>query len=148
MPSIFILSYWYLCQHIVTLLIKCLLISRFNHKTGAEDVHFTSTSSHLTPENDEEDSLKNDVYEYVGNTEDNLVSEEYENSGSAKQSTLNVLSTEGSSSVTSTFGDDPTVLEMIMVKDVKSGIEVAILLIFLSFFFFSFFMVEISCSNP
>lgn len=98
-------------------------------------MHFTSISSHLIPESDAEDNLKNDVYEYVGNTEDNLVSEEYENSGSGEQSTLNVLSTEGSSSVPSAFGDDPTVLEMIMVKDVKSGTEVATYLS-QNFFFF------------
>ncbi|KAG5528948.1 hypothetical protein RHGRI_029566 [Rhododendron griersonianum] len=97
---------------------------RFNHKTGAEDVHFTCIASQLIPESDEEDNLKNDVYEFVGNTEDNLLSEEYKNSGSGEQSTLNVLSTDGSSSVPSAFGDDPTVLEMIMVKDVKSGTEV------------------------
>lgn len=109
----------------MSLLIKCFLIPRFNHKTGAEDVHFTSISSHLIPESDEEENLKNDLYEYVGNPEDNLVSEEYENSGSGEQSTLSVLSTEGSSSVPSAFGDDPTILEMIMVKDVKSGTEVA-----------------------
>lgn len=88
-------------------------------------MHFTSISSQLIPESDEEDNLKNDVYEYVSNTEDNLLSEEYENSGSGEQSTLNVPSTDGSSSVPSAFGDDPTVLEMIMVKDVKSGTEVA-----------------------
>ncbi|KAE9449749.1 hypothetical protein C3L33_18353, partial [Rhododendron williamsianum] len=102
--------------------------SNWKESRGAEDVHFTSISSQLIPESDEEDNLKNDVYEYVSNTEDNLLSEEYENSGSGEQSTLNVLSTDGSSSVPSAFGDDPTVLEMIMVKDVKSGTEMTKLL--------------------
>lgn len=100
------------------------LADLFNHKTGAEDVHFTSVPSTLMFENDEEDSPTNDVNEYVGSAEDNLICEEAENTGYGEQSTQNAQSADGSCSDTTAFGDDPAVLEMIIVKDVKSGTEV------------------------
>ncbi|PSS30836.1 Ribosomal lysine N-methyltransferase [Actinidia chinensis var. chinensis] len=89
------------------------LADLFNHKTGAEDVHFTSLSPHLVPENE---------------AEGNQISDEYENTDDGEQLTPNSQSIRGSSSgsleCSSAIGDDPTVLEMIIVKDVKSGSEV------------------------
>ncbi|GFY86416.1 SET domain-containing protein [Actinidia rufa] len=89
------------------------LADLFNHKTGAEDVHFTSLSPHLVPENE---------------AEGNQISDEYENTDDGEQLTPNSQSIRGSSTgsleCSSAIGDDPTVLEMIIVKDVKSGAEV------------------------
>ncbi|KAJ6936700.1 N-lysine methyltransferase setd6 [Populus alba x Populus x berolinensis] len=74
----------------------------FNHKTGAEDVHFTSTSSHSESDDDSDNSDTVDLdADSIGNKE--------------PSSELDC------SSVTD---DDPSVLEMIMVKDVKAGVEV------------------------
>ncbi|XP_059656239.1 ribosomal lysine N-methyltransferase 3 [Cornus florida] len=72
------------------------LADLFNHKTGAEDVHFTTVSSHLEPDNDAEDEDKN----------------EYDNAGDGESLDQNLEE------------DEPTVLEMIIVKDVKAGAEV------------------------
>lgn len=78
------------------------LADLFNHKTGAEDVHFTSTSSHSESDDDSDNSDTVDLdADNIGNKE--------------PSSELDC------SSVT---GDDPLVLEMIMVKDVKAGVEV------------------------
>lgn len=78
------------------------LADLFNHKTGAEDVHFTSTSSHSESDDDSDNSDTVDLdADNIGNKE--------------PSSELDC------SSVT---GDDPLVLEMIMVKDVKAGVEI------------------------
>ncbi|KAJ6738814.1 RIBOSOMAL LYSINE N-METHYLTRANSFERASE 3 [Salix koriyanagi] len=77
------------------------LADLFNHKTGAEDVHFTTTSSHSESDDDSDNCDAIDLDANIGNNEP---SSELE-----------------CSSVT---GDDPSVLEMIMVKDVKAGVEV------------------------
>ena len=79
-------------------------------------MHFTSLSPHLVPENE---------------AEGNQISDEYENTDDGEQLTPNSQSIRGSSSgsleCSSAIGDDPTVLEMIIVKDVKSGSEVSTL---------------------
>ncbi|KAI8031062.1 Ribosomal lysine N-methyltransferase 3 [Camellia lanceoleosa] len=105
------------------------LADLFNHKTGAEDVHFTSISSHLAPEDDAEDNHESDEYESTDDSEDNHERDEYENIGDGEQLSQNSQSRKGASNggnseCSSASGDDPTVLEMIIVKDVKSGAEV------------------------
>ncbi|KAI8018109.1 N-lysine methyltransferase setd6 [Camellia lanceoleosa] len=61
------------------------LADLFNHKTGAEDVHFTSISSHLAPEDDAEDNHESDGYETTDDSEDNHERDEYENIGDREQ---------------------------------------------------------------
>ncbi|KAL7255439.1 hypothetical protein ACSBR1_009565 [Camellia fascicularis] len=105
------------------------LADLFNHKTGAEDVHFTSISSHLAPEDDAEDNHESDEYESTDDSEDNPERDEHENIGDREQLSQNSQSRKGASNggnseCSSASGDDPTVLEMIIVKDVKSGAEV------------------------
>ncbi|THG22498.1 hypothetical protein TEA_027733 [Camellia sinensis var. sinensis] len=101
----------------------------FNHKTGAEDVHFTSISSHLAREDDAEDDHESDEYESMDDSEDNHERDENENIGDREQLSQNSQSRKGASNggnseCSSASGDDPTVLEMIIVKDVKNGAEV------------------------
>ncbi|CAK7344749.1 unnamed protein product [Dovyalis caffra] len=78
------------------------LADLFNHKTGAEDVHFTCTSSHSESDDDSDNSDTDDLD--ADNIDNKEQSSELECSSVA--------------------GDDPSVLEMIMVKDVKAGVEV------------------------
>ncbi|KAL3528127.1 hypothetical protein ACH5RR_012783 [Cinchona calisaya] len=82
----------------------------FNHKTGAEDVHFTSLVSEVESDEDAD-------------------SEESENQMNDTTISQNSLARNGSPSRSDlegslTSGDDLTVLEMIMVKDVKARNEV------------------------
>ncbi|KDP24225.1 hypothetical protein JCGZ_25882 [Jatropha curcas] len=74
------------------------LADLFNHKTGAEDVHFTSGSSDSKSDDDDK-SNTNGCY------------------------TENTVDKEPSSALGCEL-DDPRLLEMIMVKDVKAGAEV------------------------
>lgn len=71
--------------------------ARFNHKTGAEDVHFTSVSSHCDSDNDSDESSGYD--ENANDSDRDLQSQN--------------------------IGDNPAVLQMIIVKDVKAGAEVS-----------------------
>lgn len=71
------------------------MMSRFNHKTGAEDVHFTSVFSHFGSENDSDDSNRYD---------ENAIDSDLQSPN---------------------MGDDPAVLQMIIVKDVNAGAEVS-----------------------
>ncbi|KAA8531278.1 hypothetical protein F0562_005987 [Nyssa sinensis] len=98
------------------------LADLFNHKTGAEDVHFTSVSSQLVSENDAEGDDKN----YVKDEDKN---DDYYDTGDCEPLTQNSQSRKSYSGGSNlecslTLGDDPTVLEMIIVKDVKVGAEV------------------------
>lgn len=89
-------------------------MSSFNHKTGAEDVHFTSPVSEAESDQDADINPKNDECENHMN--DTLLSgNSHERNGSSGGSDFEC---------SSTSGDDLTVLEMIMVKDVKAGNEV------------------------
>jgi SET domain-containing protein 6 len=88
------------------------VFSRFNHKTGAEDVHFTALSS-----NDESDD--DDV---VDGFDEGIVDEEALAQNGAMDKTENgIISDMEYSSVTE---DDTSMLEMVMIKDVSSGVEV------------------------
>ena len=92
-------------------------MSSFNHKTGAEDVHFTSLVSEVESDQDADINPRNDECESHMN--DTLLSENsYERNGSSGGSEFDC---------SSTSGDDLTVLEMIMVKGVKTGNEVSTL---------------------
>ncbi|CAN1787577.1 Ribosomal lysine N-methyltransferase 3 [Linum perenne] len=86
------------------------LADLFNHKTGAEDVHFT----HSEYDDDEGDnSNSSDLSDENGGEEEpssDLESSSEEPSSIVESSSIN--------------GDHPTVLEMIMVKDVKRGAEI------------------------
>ncbi|KAK7391808.1 hypothetical protein VNO78_20230 [Psophocarpus tetragonolobus] len=95
------------------------LADLFNHKTGAEDVHFTAM-----PSNDESDTDVDDC-----NNEEGIVEEEaLAQNSSIYMSELNtanignriVIDSESSS----VSEDDTSMLEMIMIKDVSSGTEV------------------------
>lgn len=95
--------------------------SRFNHKTNAEDVHFTLVSS--DHESDNSTSYLNDVHPY--DDESKCWNSPLDNVG------LDSLVTEANNaddtdSDSSDLGGDPTTLEMIMVKNVKAGNEVTI----------------------
>lgn len=94
------------------------LADLFNHKTGAEDVHFTSVSCHLDSDNDVD--IENDDASYSSTVDEPFT-----------QSSPFRNSDEGNSSVdscnlekSSNSEENPMFLEMIIVKDVKSGAEV------------------------
>ncbi|GAU45565.1 hypothetical protein TSUD_27660 [Trifolium subterraneum] len=88
------------------------LADLFNHKTGAEDVHFTALSS-----NDESDD--DDV---VDDFDEGIVDEEALAQNGAMDKTENGgVSDMEYSSVTE---DYTSMLEMVMIKDVSSGVEV------------------------
>ncbi|XP_058744694.1 ribosomal lysine N-methyltransferase 3-like isoform X1 [Vicia villosa] len=83
------------------------LADLFNHKTGAEDVHFTALSS-----NDESED----------NADEGIIDEEALAQNSSMDTTeKGVVSDTEYSSVTE---DDTSMLEMVMIKDVSSGAEV------------------------
>ncbi|XP_030462802.1 ribosomal lysine N-methyltransferase 3 [Syzygium oleosum] len=89
------------------------LADLFNHKTGAEDVHFTNVSSH--GESDD-DSDYGDDYPDADITEDGngqLIQDLDTNSHGNMDMECPPVSKE-----------DPAVLEMILLKDVKAGDEV------------------------
>lgn len=109
------------------------LADLFNHKTGAENVHFTYISSHSESENDN-DSDHDGEY---GNINDNKPSAD-DLSTDSPGDALNHLNTDTCSSksvaglnssdigigFSSNAEDYPKTLEMIIVKEVKEGDEV------------------------
>ncbi|KAB1228211.1 Ribosomal N-lysine methyltransferase 3 [Morella rubra] len=98
------------------------LADLFNHKTGAEDVHFTSVSSHSDSESDAHFN-KNDVY--VGAGDNELSTQKSSSDGEVSDITLfgkNPCSSD--SDCSSISGAQNPVLEMIMVKDVEVRAEV------------------------
>lgn len=111
---------------------QILLISSFNHKTGAEDVHLTSLVSQ--GESDQ-------------NVDGDLTNDESENLMTDIASSQNSLARNGSSSGSDLEGssiseDDPTVLEMVMVKDVKAGNEVSTFSLLTLFFIFMLLLLD------
>ncbi|EOX92780.1 SET domain-containing protein, putative isoform 2 [Theobroma cacao] len=89
------------------------LADLFNHKTGAEDVHFTSHQE----SDDDADSDNTD------NSKLSKISGENKKALGAASTGENLFF-HGDSESLSVFGDDPVMLEMIMVRDVISGVEV------------------------
>ncbi|TYJ37885.1 hypothetical protein E1A91_A05G405800v1 [Gossypium mustelinum] len=90
------------------------LADLFNHKTGAEDVHFTSVSPNQEYE-DDVDSENGD------NNELSKISSHDKRDSTCENSYIHSDSESDYSSVT---GEDPMMLQMIMVREVKSGDEV------------------------
>lgn len=97
-----------------------MLCSRFNHKTGAEDVHFTADDESDT----DVDSCNND---------EGIVEEE----ALAQNSSIDMIALDTANAGNCTVSDlesssvseaDTSILEMIMIKDVSSGAEVRIFL--------------------
>ena len=92
-------------------------------------MHLTSIFLPLVHVSDAEDNLKRDEYEMTDDVEENHGLDEYNNSQDAEKLTQKSQLRQGSCGnkweCSSTFEDDPTVLEMIMVKDVKCGAEVS-----------------------
>ncbi|KAK9095889.1 hypothetical protein Sjap_021386 [Stephania japonica] len=94
-----------------------------NHKTGAENVHFTSVSSDSGSDNDQNIEDQNGHYDDYS---DNLSTEDLpsEINGSPTVFTGETYGNGNNMEHASSFEDDPSVLEMIIVKGVKSGDEV------------------------
>ncbi|KAK6135922.1 hypothetical protein DH2020_030340 [Rehmannia glutinosa] len=90
------------------------LADLFNHKTAAEDVHFTSVSSSSESDTDAESGKENADDE--GDGDDEPIAPDFHSE------------TEGFSGsdleLSSVSGNEPTFLEMIIIKDVKAGVEV------------------------
>ncbi|KAL2553335.1 SET domain-containing protein [Forsythia ovata] len=90
------------------------LADLFNHKTAAEDVHFTAISSHSESDNDA-DNDNSDIDDAIDGDDEPIAQDSHSEkdgfSGGDMESSL-------------TSEDDPRVLEMIMIKDVKAGAEV------------------------
>ncbi|KAE8730676.1 ribosomal N-lysine methyltransferase 3-like isoform X2 [Hibiscus syriacus] len=88
------------------------LADLFNHKTGAEDVHFTSVSPNQEYEDDvdSENSDKNELSKIS----------DYDETASTSSENSYIHS---DSDLLSMPGEDPMMLQMIMVREVKSGDE-------------------------
>ncbi|KAM7511835.1 hypothetical protein LguiB_010710 [Lonicera macranthoides] len=90
------------------------LADLFNHKTGAEDVHFTAVSCPSESDSDNDGSDPNENDDANDDSEPLIQNFQSRNSPSSPSKL-------DSSSDT---GDNSTVREMIMVRDVKAGAEV------------------------
>lgn len=96
------------------------LADLFNHKTGAEDVHFTNVSSdHESDDDADEENGTTDVHAYTGNDE-----QINEDGDSDKNESASAVADESNSESSLVSRDDSMALEMIMIKDVKAGAEV------------------------
>ncbi|GKV25406.1 hypothetical protein SLEP1_g34853 [Rubroshorea leprosula] len=101
------------------------LADLFNHKTGAEDVHFTSVSSDDETDNDaDEVNSETDVHVNTVHGEKLTKNFDSDKNESAAAITGDNTDSSHSSECSSVSGDGPMVLEVIMVKDVKAGAEV------------------------
>nr|XP_043629194.1 N-lysine methyltransferase setd6 [Erigeron canadensis]XP_043629195.1 N-lysine methyltransferase setd6 [Erigeron canadensis] len=87
------------------------LADLFNHKTNAEDVHFTSVSLQSESDTDTSENMENEV-------DDDLDGDLSIQNGS------NIASPKCDDDDTSESSSSTDILEMIMVKDVKAGAEV------------------------
>ncbi|XP_071707563.1 ribosomal lysine N-methyltransferase 3 [Rutidosis leptorrhynchoides] len=86
------------------------LADLFNHKTDAEDVHFTSVSSHSDSESDSDVNVENEI-------DADKLEDHNESNVDSPKSEFSVDDDDASSSTSE-------ILEMIMVRDVKAGAEV------------------------
>ncbi|PIN25431.1 hypothetical protein CDL12_01822 [Handroanthus impetiginosus] len=89
------------------------LADLFNHKTAAEDVHFTSVSSSSESDSDA-DNGKRDANNQNDGDDEAIASDIHSETGAFDGDDLELA----------TSGDDITSMKMIMVKDVKAGDEV------------------------
>lgn len=96
------------------------LADLFNHKTGAEDVHFTTASS----PDDSDDSANSVTDDEIDSSDESQI----ETSTCKENALLGVSvvqsSSDGPDSEFDNIPDNPLVLEMILVKDVKASSEV------------------------
>ncbi|CAH2063961.1 unnamed protein product [Thlaspi arvense] len=98
------------------------LADLFNHKTGAEDIHFTAESSHSDSDSEADDTDNVDAADEA--TDEDEPSSK--NSSPREQSSEEVSGeiTKEEEENSSTLQDDLSGLKMIMVKDVSAGAEV------------------------
>lgn len=96
-----------------------LMKSRFNHKTNAEDVHFTLVSSDI--ESDDSTSHLNDVHPY---DDESKCSNSPLDKVGQDSLLIEANNADDTDSDSSDLEGDPMTLEMIMVKNVKAGNEV------------------------
>ncbi|XP_062113845.1 ribosomal lysine N-methyltransferase 3-like isoform X2 [Humulus lupulus] len=89
------------------------LADLFNHKTAAEDVHFTSVSSHSESdsETDDNNEYERDQTPPISPTDDSDIG-------------ITPSGRKSPADFPSDWGEEPAAMEMIMVKDVKVGSEV------------------------
>lgn len=87
----------------------------FNHKTGEEDVHFTSLSSQVDSDHEVDGDHASDEHEDMLLNDKSASDDFLEGKRSFCGSDLDC---------SSNSGDDPTILLMVMVKDVKAENEV------------------------
>ncbi|KAL1341888.1 hypothetical protein HN51_028436 [Arachis hypogaea] len=97
------------------------LADLFNHKTGAEDVHFTASSNSVADDDVDDDNSNNDE----GIADEEALAEK----SSTDTTDLDAAHVENGNAsdtdcLSDTGDDDPSMLEMIVVKDVSSGAEV------------------------
>lgn len=97
------------------------LADLFNHKTGAEDVHFTSAPS-LDESDESAESVTDD--ENDCNDEEQIPTPQPEENVSSARSNDEGSSDGRNSECSEDMTGNPVVLEMILVKDVKAGTEV------------------------
>ncbi|OVA20950.1 SET domain [Macleaya cordata] len=100
------------------------LADLFNHKTGAENVHFTSSSPHSGSDN--ENDIEDIEDEFHDNSYDKPSIEDVHSgmNGSPTALVRNDYLNGNTVDYSSDSGDEPTALEMIVVKGVKAGDEV------------------------
>ncbi|KAL9164192.1 hypothetical protein ABFS82_06G089300 [Erythranthe guttata] len=92
------------------------LADLFNHKTAAEDVHFTSVSSSSESDTDTESENENENANDENSGDDEPVAPDFDS--------VTEGFSEGDLELSSTSENEPTFLEMIMIKDVNAGSEV------------------------
>lgn len=97
------------------------LADLFNHKTGAEDVHFTSAPS-LDESDDSAESVTDD--ENDCNDEEQIQTPQPQENASSARSNDEGSSDGPNSECSEDMTGNPMVLDMILVKDVKAGTEV------------------------
>ncbi|MED6212634.1 hypothetical protein PIB30_085368 [Stylosanthes scabra] len=97
------------------------LADLFNHKTGAEDVHFTASSNYVSDDDADDNNINNDESIADEETLAEKLSTDTTDVDAPQVENGNASDTE----CLSDMGDgDPSLLEMIVVKDVSSGEEV------------------------
>ncbi|XP_028793316.1 ribosomal lysine N-methyltransferase 3-like [Neltuma alba] len=90
------------------------LADLFNHKTDAEDVHFTAVSSNYDNDDDGNECV----------TDEEELAENSSMDGTELDTALIGKYSDGNLESSSVVGDDSSMLEMIMIKDVSVGAEV------------------------
>ncbi|KAI3458848.1 hypothetical protein Pfo_015511 [Paulownia fortunei] len=92
------------------------LADLFNHKTAAEDVHFTSVSSSSESDTDTDTDNGKKNADDDNDGDDEPIAPDFDSkTGGFSGSDLEL---------SSTSGNEPTFMEMIIIKDVKAGAEV------------------------